>query len=153
MHAIVTLNTPMRGTNRVGTMRPRTLEPFRIAIFIENVMTCNVETIGQCPTNHIEGQLWSNTVLDGIELDDENREIEDSINKSNPDLQIQCTTERNSTRTHPNVMSTNGISVTKVCIMRNMLESLLTGVILCLIRERLKRKRNPHRQALARTPF
>ena len=35
MHAIITLNTPMRGTNRVGIMRPSTLEPFKMTILTE----------------------------------------------------------------------------------------------------------------------
>ena len=34
VHAIVTLNMPMRGTNRAGTTRPGTLEPFKRVISI-----------------------------------------------------------------------------------------------------------------------
>ena len=106
-----------------------------------------------CLTNHIEGQLRSDTNFDGIELDGEHREIEPGIIKSRPDLYIENMIESKKFQTHATVMSTNGISVAKVCTMRNMSKSSLMGVTLCLMRKRLKRKRNPHRPALARTPF
>jgi len=108
---------------------------------------------GECPTHHIEGQLLSDTILDGIELDGENRKIEAGIINSTPDRHIEYRIGSEKFQTYATVMSTNGISVAKVCTMRNISKSLLLGVTLCLIRKRLKRKRNPHRPALARTPF
>ena len=60
---------------------------------------------------------------------------------------------RDPIRIYAIVISTNVVSVAKVRTMRKMSKSFLTGVTLCLMRERLKSKRKPHRQALARTPF
>ena len=54
-------------------------------------MAYNVKKMNQCPTNQIEGQLWIDTVLDGIELDGENRDIETGIIESSPDRHIQYT--------------------------------------------------------------
>ena len=34
-HAIITLKTPMRGTNRAGAKRPSTLEPFKMTILTQ----------------------------------------------------------------------------------------------------------------------